>query len=144
MIETLQQLCIVLSRSSVTVQDVSASLGELVEDQGGNLPLIIQPSDKSFKEVVIVRKYGTQEPAHIRLEIAESLKLSVQELKRVFGEYRELPKKDWDSPESIIFKVYMPDASHDCAIIADVESGEQGIEDGTAFSIIVRRDIKLD
>ena len=144
MSETLQKLCIVLSRSSVTVQDVSASLGKIVEDQGGNLPLIVQPFAPFFKEAIVVRKYKTQEPAHVRLEIAESRELSVQELKQLFGEYQEIPKKDWDSPVSLIFMVDIPDSSYNCAIIANVECGEAGIEDGTAFSVTVRRDIKLD
>lgn len=144
MIETLQQLCVVLSRPSVTVQDVSASLGKNIEDHGGNLPLIVQPFDPFFEEAVVVRKYGTQEPAHVRLKIAESMRLSVQELKNSFGEYRELRKQDWDSPVSVIFGVDMPNSSHTCAILVDVALGERGIEDGTALSVIVRRDIKLD
>lgn len=138
MFEILQQICILLSQPKITAQDLSTNIGTIVEDHGESLSIIVQPSDQLFKEAVVTRMYKSQEAAGVRLQVAESKKLSIQELKSVFGEYKESVPIDWNWPREIIFYVNVPTSPYKCGIIAAVKPGKNGIEDGTAKSLVIR------
>jgi hypothetical protein len=144
MIETLQQLCILLSSASLTVQDVSASLGTISQDQGGSLAIEVHPSNPAFRKALIVRQLDTQEPSHIELKLAESSTLTVEDLSRVFGHYQELPALHWDRPQEIAFQGSSSNTPYTCAVLAEVIPGEQGVIDGTATTVTLRRDIQLN
>lgn len=141
MIETLKQLCIVLSEEQVTVQDVGSHLGKLVSDEGGSLPLIIQPDDTAFAKAEIVRDYETQAPAHVELTLADSTALSVSDITAVFGHYRQIPKMQPKTPTRIMFSFDESGKPYTCALIANLVSGAS--DQATVTSVIVRRDMRL-
>lgn len=143
MIETIRKTCEILSSDPLTVQDVAKKLGTLVQDQGGDLSLIVQPDDKDFTNALIARRYHSQEPAFVQLSMADRGKLSVEDLRKSFGAWSKLPSVNWNTPDQIILYVDLPGTPRTCALIADVEPGVQGLEDGSVLALTVRRDIRL-
>lgn len=145
MIDTLQSLCSFLSDADITVQETGTHLGTHITDQGGNLPLIIQPTDTSFASAEVVREFETQNPAHILLTIADSATLSVPELAASFGNFRQIPKMQPNLPTRIMFTSDIPGKPYTCALIAAIAPNTQDIiAQGNITSVIVRRDIRLD
>lgn len=138
MLETLQRLCSLLGKSPLTVQDLASDLGVILEDQGENLPLIVRPSDSSFAEAHVLRRFETQQVAHVKLTVADPNKLSVKALHDTFGEYMEVPRRHLRMPRRIRFFVGVPTQPGSCSIIAEVKAGQQGIEDGTVVAVTVQ------
>lgn len=143
MIETIQNLCVVLAETAVTVQSVGAHLGELITDQGGNLPLIVQPSDPAFVTAEIVRQFDTQNPAHVELKVADIDTLSVADLTAAFGAYRQTPKMQPRTPTRIMYTIDIPGKSYTCALIANIAPDTPDIAQGNVSSLIIRRDERL-
>lgn len=146
MIETLQELCSILSTDPLTAPEAAASLGDIEEDEGGSSPITVRPYNSSFRTAQVVRKYDTDEPAHVRLDLAEAGAgaLSVANLKAAFGDYREVPRMRPKTPARIAFLVDEPDQPYNCTLIVDVVPGEGGVEQGTVKGFTLRRDIKLE
>ncbi|MFO7679170.1 MAG: hypothetical protein R6X34_03890 [Chloroflexota bacterium] len=143
MIKTIQNLCTFLAETAVTVQSVSAHLGELITDQGGNLPLIVQPSDPAFVTAEIVRQFDTQNPAHVELKVADTATLSVADLTKAFGAYRQVPQMRPSKPTRIQFAVDIPGKSHTCTLIANMAPDTKEMAQGNVSSLIIRRDERL-
>ena len=143
MIETIQKTCHVLSSASLTVQDVARELGTVVQDKGGDSELIIEPNDKDFATAVVMRRIHSQEPAFVQLSLAVANKLTVETLHKTFGVWSELPNVNWNQLQEIIFYVNLPGMPNTCAVIACVEPGEQGLEDGFVVKLTLRRDTRL-
>jgi hypothetical protein len=139
-IATIRALCDTLSAANVSVEGVAASLGEVIEDQGGKLGVIVRPSDPQFAEAMIVRSQGDGAPAHVRLRLADPKALSTAALVEAFGSYTTAPKKRPGPGRNIVFYDEQPGRPSTCAIIAEVSPGADGIESGAARSITVRRD----
>ncbi|MDZ8052278.1 MAG: hypothetical protein RMX68_029970 [Aulosira sp. ZfuVER01] len=144
MIETLQNLCNVLSNAPLTAQAAATSLGTIVEDQGKDWPVIVQPSNSAFQEARVVRQAGTNEPAHVELTLADPSKLTVKMLREAFGNYSKPPKLHRNRPTKLVFDVDIPNTPRTCAVIADVTPQEHGVEDGIVNSVTLRRDIRLE
>ncbi len=142
MLETIQKTCELLSSAPLTVQQVAAKLGTLVQGQGGGSGLIVQPNDKDFTTALIERRIYSDEPAYIQFSMADPQKLTVDSLHKKFGVWSELPNVNWNALQEIIFYVDLPGAPKTCAIIAYIEPGEQGLEDGTVVRLTVRRDAR--
>jgi hypothetical protein len=140
MIETILKTSQVLSFVSLTVQDVVKELGNLTQDPGGDAGLIIQPTDKDFRTALVGRRIHSQEPAFVQLSMADPYRLTVEALHKTFGVWSELPNINWNLLQEIIFYVDLPGMSKTCAVIACVEPGEQGLEDGFVVKLTVRRD----
>ncbi len=143
MIETIQNLCVVLAETAVTVQSVAAHLGDLITDHGGNLPLIIRPSDSAFVTAEIVRQFDTQTPAHVELTVADTATLSVADLTNAFGAYRQVPQMRPSKPTRIQFAVDIPGKSHICTLIAKMAPDTKEMAQGNVSSLIIRRDERL-
>jgi len=139
MIESIQEICALLTNSSLTVQDVAANLGTLVEDQGGNLPLIIRPRDASFVQGMVTRQFGTQRPAGVILTVTETAELRVKALRATFGEYTLLPREWEDKAPSIKFYLGEPAQIGSSSIIARLMPGEwENIDDGTVSELTLQ------
>lgn len=136
MIESIQEICVLLAKSPLTVQEVAANLGTLIEDQGGNLPLIVRPGDGSFVQGMVTRQYGTQRPATVILTVSETAELKVSTLSAIFGEYTLL-RRDWeDKAPSIKFYLGEPAEIGSTSIIAKLMPGEwENIDDGTVSEL---------
>ena len=140
-IQTIDQLCTILSQARVTVREVADRLGTIVEDQGGHLAVIVRPGDPAFTRASIVRDFQTGEPAHVELSLASAIDVSA--LQQAFGAFTVLPVARAGKPTGIIFRVDRAGQSYTCAILADVQPGQAGIAQGTVVALTVRRDIRL-
>ena len=143
MIETLQKTSELLSSANLTVQDVAKYLGTLVQDQGGDAGLIVQPNDVDFISVSVARRINSQEPAYVQFNLQGTKRITVETLHKTFGVWSELPNTNWNPLQEIIFYVDLPRMPKTCAIIANVEPGELGLEDGVVVKLTIRRDTRM-
>lgn len=143
-IATVRALCDTLAAAEVSVEGVAASLGTIIEDQGGKLGVIVRPADQQFAEAMIVRAHEDGTPAHVRLTVADPGGLPTAALVAAFGPYDTPPKKRPGAASSIIFYDERPGRPYSCAIIAEVAPGQDGVADGAARAITVRRDVSSD
>lgn len=139
MIEAIREVCTLLAMPSLTVQDAAAGLGDLVEDQGGNLPLIVNPRDPVFSRAVVTRQFGTQLAANVMLTPADPAGFKVQALREAFGEYTELRGNPEDKAPSIIFYLGEPAETGSVSIIATLTAGDWGrVNEGTVSELTVQ------
>ncbi len=139
MIESIQEICSLLAGSPLTVQDVASNLGMLIEDQGGNLPLIVRPRDASFVQGMVTRQFGTQRPAGVTLTVAETAELKVKALRATFGEYTLLPRQWGEKAPRIKFFLGEPAQIGSSSIIARLMPGEwENIDDGTVSELTLQ------
>lgn len=124
MIETIQEICTLLAGSPLTVREVASRLGTLIEDQGGNLPLIVRPRDASFVQAMVTRQFGTQRPAGVILTLTETAELKVSALRANFGEYTLLPRQRGEKAPQIKFFLGEPAQIGSTSIIARLIPGE--------------------
>jgi hypothetical protein len=142
-VATLRGLCDLLSGADVSVEQVAAKLGEMVEDQGGNLGVAVRPNDAQFTEAMIVRTHDSGAPAHVRLRLVRPDTLSAATLMGAFGSYGTPPKKRPGPTQSMVFSVEQPEQPYTCTLIAEVLPGPAGVEDGSVQAVTVRRDKRL-
>lgn len=144
MIDTLKQVCITLATEPLTAQETAIHLGRILEDKGDDLPLIFKPSDVHFSDAKVVRRVGTNEPAYVTLTLVNPDELTVETLKKAFGEYRELLVRDMDRPQRVLFDSdIMFDSNnlkfpHTCDVIADIKLGDQGLKNATVSAVTIR------
>ena len=139
MIERIEDICALLARPSVTVQQVASELGALVEDQGGNLPLVVRPRNRSLVQAVVTRQYGTQRPAGVILTLSKTAELKVSALCAHFGEYTLLPRQ-WDEKAARIkFFLGEPAQAGSSSIIARLMPGEwENVADGRVSELTLQ------
>ena len=139
-IDTVQTVCRLLTtQPSLTATEFANRLGTILTDQGGDLPIVVQPNDPAFQGAKIIRQVGTNRPANIRLVLADPSNLSVSMLQANLGNYSELPDQDLDQDPAVIFYVKLPAMQSSCAVIADIQPGKQGIADGIVTRLTIRR-----
>lgn len=119
--------------------EIALSIGTIVDDSDGDLPITVQPSDTTFRTGQIVRQVGTAYTAHVKLVVAESPPLPIAMLQAEFGDYTEIPQRDLDRAPRIIFYVASPISAASCAVIAEVHPDAASVADGNATVIILRR-----
>jgi hypothetical protein len=142
-IATLRGLCDVLAGPDASVERVAASLGEIIEDQGGKLGVAVRPNAPQFTEAMIVRTHDDGSPAHVRLSLAQPATLSAATLMAAFGSYRTPPKMRPGPTQSMVFSVDSPEQPYTCTLIGEVLPGPDGVESGTVQTLTVRRDKRL-
>lgn len=143
MIELLVRLCQLLASDHVTVADVVSALGGAILRRDLT-SATVRPANPSLAEVRVVTEPERDEPAYVELVPAPTGRLTVAELKPAFGEYHPLPRVHWNTPRQIIFYPETAGTSHRCALIAAVQPGARGLEDGEVTSLTLRRDARVD
>ena len=139
MIESVQAVCALLAKSPLTVQEVAADLGTLIEDQGGSLPLIVRPRDPSYSTAMVTRQFGTQRAAGVVLRVADTAELSVHSLSAEFGAYTLLPGHWDDLAPSIKFYLGEPAEIGSSSIIATLTPGDwENIDDGSVSELTLQ------
>jgi hypothetical protein len=139
MSESLEEICGFLADPSLTVHELAPKLGTLIEDQGGNLALIIRPKHPCFARAMVTRQYGTQRPATVELALAESVDLSVETLKESFGDYLLLGRQLGDKAPRIKFYLGEPTEIGSASIIATLMPDQwDNIEDGTVAELTLQ------
>jgi hypothetical protein len=96
-----------------------------------------------FKTARLVRGVGKEDVAHAELTLSSSGSLSIAELEQAFGAFRTLPRVHPNQPLRVLFSLDDSKMSHTCAIIAEVQPGDRGLDDGHVTGVTVRRDIRL-
>lgn len=139
--ETIQQLCQVLARIPLTAIEVATSLGEILEDEGPDGDIIVQPAEPAIKAAVVVREIDSEEPDFVELEMAKKGRIRLSALREAFGPYSELPPLHEDSPAKVAFYVKSPETSVTCAIVADVTAKGRNLEKGKIVTVMIRRDV---
>ena len=145
MIETLWETCQVLTKAPLSVEEVAEKLGKILQNSGGNAPVIIQPYDLSFKEAMIVREINSNsnEPAFVKFTLSKPGQLPLSVLSDRFGNYSVPPKVHFNSPTKVIFYLDQTNSPYNCAIVADFQPEDQEVEKGRINAVTIRRDIKL-
>lgn len=136
MMTTLKSACELLSRKTLTVSEAVAGVGTLERDLGGRLQVIVRPHDPAFSKAQVTRLPEGDTPAGIDFELAAPGALTVAALGVEFGAYKEPPRIHPDSPYKVIFK-----AGPGCSVVAVVQRGAKGVEDGVVPRLTLRRDV---
>ena len=137
MIDTVKELCRVLSAETVTVDDVVAVSGN-TPTENGIRSTIVQPESSSFSRVVIKTKSDV--PATVALTLAEDLTLG--SLREEFGDYRNVPRVHPEDSARAAFSVDTGDA-FTCTIFAHFDPLKQATDTTLVDSLLIRRDRRL-
>jgi hypothetical protein len=127
-IGAVKQLCAALTADNASVEDVATGLGATLA---------------VFKTARLVPAVGTNEISYAELSLGQPGTLSVRDLQAAFGAYTSVPRLHPNQPSRVLFSVEDSGLSHTCAIIAEVEPGDGGLENGQVTGVTVRRDIRL-
>ena len=144
MIDTIAGLCRQLSRDPVSIEDVAASLGEVVAGLDEGPGLAVRPRDAGFASALVVPMPDTRAPAVVQLELVGAGTLQVKHLSAAFGSYRALRVHGLGAPPRVGFRVDDAGLPYTCMVMADVKPGPDGVADGDVIAIEVRRDPRLD
>ncbi len=144
MLDTLQKLCSRLSTDPLTAGAVASSIGKVEEDGGDSEPITVQPNDPAFSSATVVRKWETDEPVNVKLDLSDKTPVHVKDLVKEFGSYAEVPRIAGRGSPQVAFEWDRAGQPYTCTIFAAVEPGSHGVENGTVTSVTVRRDIRLD
>lgn len=136
--ESIQRVCTLLGRSPLTVQEAAAELGQLIEDQGENLALVVKPVDPTFAEAEVRRVWDTETTAHIMLIPADPSALTVAALAGTFGEYNRMRPTHRGALPELRFMFGELGEPGACSILATVQPGAEGIRDGTVVEVVVQ------
>jgi hypothetical protein len=141
MIAFTKKVARILCVHPLTVTDAAKQIGTVVRDYGGNLQIVVRPSEAAFSQADVVRRPGTEEPNSVDLVPAEADALPVATLKAAFGAYHKLPQIHYDSPTKIGFgEIDRAGPTLSCTLYAQVKPGAHGIDDGTVAQLTILRD----
>ena len=137
MIDTINELCRVLSAETVTVDDVVAVTGHTPTSEGIHSTLIQANSD-SFSRILI--QTSSDVPSSVELSLAEEITLG--SLREEFGDYRTVPRVHPEDPARVAFSVDTGDA-YTCTIFALFDPLTKAGDDTPIDSLLIRRDMRL-
>jgi hypothetical protein len=144
MIESIQDLCQLLSQENLTVTAVGKHLGTIVEQGGGSLPMLVRPSDGAFREARIMSKPGSSEPSDVLLTLSDEDALKLGDLRAAFGDYSKVPRMRPGQLYRVMYYTAIPDQPFTCAISAAIKAGQAIADASSVVSLTIRRDIRLD
>lgn len=130
MLAAIERLMTHLAHAPLTAHEVIESLGRVTEHYPGNA--FVQPDDAALRSANIVLHYGTDEPAHVELELAAPI--AIADLEQAFGAYKRV-MPDGKGPQQIIFYVDPPEQPCTLAVIANVEGDSSRV-------LMIRRDTR--
>lgn len=144
LIQILDQLCARLVKASVTVEEITALLGEVEEEGDEFSPTLVRPASTALESAAISEDWESGEPSDLKLRVAAGATLPVSAIHEKFGDYANVPMLPSGGAPQIYFEVDPGGANHVCALFASVEKGAGGIEAGLVRELLLRRDIRLD
>jgi hypothetical protein len=141
MIDTLRALAALLSKDTVSIEDVIARVGPVISDPGGLVPIDLRPTIPAVKSAYLARHPETGLPYLLSLELTTDGAPTVAELSTAFGDYRRL-RTDRGQPPEIAFAPGAPnDGSHFFAVLtATLESAAEPLGDRVVTGVALRRD----
>lgn len=142
MIETIERVCANLADRAYSARDAAALIGELIEDPGFGLPLVVKPSDKEFSEGRIASRADEKELSHVQLVVADPALLTLASLAAAFGEYASPPRVHPDSPVRVVFRRDSAAVYATCAIIAELGGSGEDLPSRPVLSVTIRPDAR--
>jgi len=139
MIDELLDLGRLVSQDPLTMEQVIARIGPVIDDGGRDRASELRPSDPRWRSARVARDRDTGVP--FLLELAPAGPLAVAALRARFGDYQRLRGHE-DLPRQVVFR--LPDAGLPCraALIASL-ADDGGLDDATVVLLGVRRDPRL-
>jgi hypothetical protein len=142
MIDELLDLARLLSQDPLTMEQVIARIGPVIDDGGRDRAWQLQPSDPRWRSARVARDRDTGAP--FLVELAPSLgsgALTLAALRVRFGDYQRLRGHE-DLPRQVVFQ--LPDAGlpYRTTLIASLDDSD-GLDDATVVLLAVRRDPRL-
>jgi hypothetical protein len=126
-----------------SAEDLILEIGTLVGDAGTGAVLAVQPSNPRLAMARVARDPGGQ-VLFVELDLAPGADLTMQQLERALGPWRELPNLSVDRPPSHAFPwLDEPGAAATVAIFARLaaEPGET-TPDSRVAELLLRRDLR--
>ncbi len=142
MIETIERICAHLADHAYSARDAVALVGELIENPGFGLPLVVLPSDKDFSEARVASRTDEEELSHIQLVVAPPTTLQLAGLAAAFGDYAAPPRVHPSSPVRVVFRRDSAGAYATCAIIAELGGSGEDLASRPVESITIRPDAR--
>lgn len=139
-IDTIKTLSELLSRDSITVQEVAKALGSVVSGGTNNVALTVKPSDAAIKDVRIVGGSLSDTPSHVDLTPAQPFPM--RDLIVALGAYHTVPRPtNPHLPPRVRFDVDSSKTSHSTAIFASYDDeDDREADDSRVTGIMIRRD----
>jgi hypothetical protein len=138
MTDTLRELVQLLSQD-LSIADVSAHVGTIVNDPGVPQPIELKPAIAGVRAAGLSRYPETGKPYLLTLELAPKARPTVAEMRGQFGDYRRA-WTDIGRPVQLLFSP--PAAEHwSIVLIADLEPGPLPVQDSNRVATVsLRRD----
>lgn len=137
MIESVRELCRVLSEETVTVDDVVAVSGHNPTARGIR-SVTVQPESDSFSSIVVKTKSDV--PATVALTLAGDHTLG--SLRDAFGDYQDVPRVHPEDSARVAFFVDTGDV-FTCTIFAHFDPLTEATDETRVDSLLIRRDRRL-
>lgn len=137
MIDTIKDICQVLSAETVTIDDVVAVTGHSPTSTGIR-STSVQPNSSSFSRIVIETQSDV--PSSVKLTLIDDLTLGV--LQEAFGDYQSVPRMRPEDSARVAFSVDTGD-TFTCTIFAYFDPLTEANDDTRIDSLLIRRDIRL-
>ena len=139
MIDELLDLGRLLSQDPLTMEQVIARIGPVVDDGGRDRAWELRPADRRWRSARVARDRDTGAP--FLVELAPSGALTLAALRVRLGDYQHLRGHE-DLPRQVVFQ--LPDAglAYRAALIASLADSD-GLDDATVVLVGVRRDPRL-
>lgn len=137
MIETINDVCRVLSAETVTIDDVVAVTGHSPTSSGIH-STSVQPNNTGFSRIVIETKSDI--PSSVQLTLADDATLGL--LREALGDYRHVPRIRPEDSASVAFSVDTED-TFTCTIFAYFDPLTDGSDNTRIESLLIRRDLRL-
>ena len=136
MIDELLDLARLLSQDPLTMEQVSARIGPVIDDGGRDRAWELRPTDPRWRTARVARDRDTGAP--FLVELAPSGNLTVAALRARLGDYQQLRSHE-DLPRQVVFRLPDLDLPYRAALI--VSLGESDSLDGAQVVLAgVRRD----
>jgi hypothetical protein len=139
MIDELLDLGRLLSQDPLTMEQVIARIGPVIDDGGLDRAWELRPNDPRWRSARIARDRDTGVP--FLLELAPAGVLTVAALRARLGDYQRLRSHE-DLPRQVMFR--LPDAGlpYRAALIASLGDSD-ALDDASVVMLGVRRDPRL-
>jgi hypothetical protein len=136
MIDELLDLGRLLSQDPLTMEQVIARIGPVIDDGGRDRAWELRPTDPRWRSARVARDRDTGAP--FLVELAPSAVLTVAALRARLGEYQQLRSHE-DLPRQLVFRLPDGDRPYRAALIASLAEGET-LDGAHVVLVGVRRD----
>jgi hypothetical protein len=135
-IDLIEELVPFLSQDPLTVEDVIARIGSLIEDPGIPMPIRIEPKVHGVQSARLARFPDSGLPYLLILELQADARPSVASLRAIMGDYDRV-RTDRGMPREILFSPEAVGRRWRIVVIAQPQSDE---DEAPVNVIFYRRD----